>query len=139
MPWLLVLHIASLICWCGTLLYLPSFIAGLARRHAESELDLLVVPRNLFTLFATPAALVAIISGTSIFLVERTMGVWLIAKLTLVSGLVICHVIAGRLTLSFESARWVKQRLYCLVLGFATALLIGGILWLVLAKPFQVE
>lgn len=136
MPWLLVLHIAALVCWCGALLYLPSFIAGLARRHAQSELDLLVVPRHLFTLFATPAALLAIISGTAIFLVERTASGWLVAKLTLVSGLVLCHVLTGRLTLSFESARWTKQQLYCLVLGTVTALLIGGILWLVLAKPF---
>lgn len=136
MPWLLMLHIAALLCWCGSLLYLPAFIAELSRRHVHSELDLLVIPRRAFTLFATPAALLTILSGTTIFLTERTATGWLAVKLALVSGLVLCHVMAGRLTLSFESALWSKQRLYCLVLGVITILLIGGILWLVLAKPF---
>jgi putative membrane protein len=136
MPWLLLLHIAALICWCGSLLYLPALVVGMARRVTIGHEDVDFVARRVFTVFSTPAALVAIISGTAIFIVDRTAEVWLVAKLTLVSGLTICHVLTGRLTLSVEKASSRRRQIYCLALGTATFAFIVGILILVLRKPF---
>jgi putative membrane protein len=136
MPWLLLLHIAALICWCGSLLYLPALVVGMAHRDPIGGQHKDYVARRVFTGFSTPAALVAVISGTAMFLIDRTAEVWLVAKLTLVSGLAICHVVTGHLTLTVEKASRTSRQLFCVALGIATLTLIVGILWLVLGKPF---
>lgn len=137
MPWLLLLHIAALICWCSSLLYLPTLVVAMARRDAIGDVRVGYVARRVFTGFATPAALVAVISGTAIFVIDRTAELWLVAKLTLVSGLVICHVLTGQLTLRVEKVSNHYRQLFCVALGFASLALIIGILWLVLGKPFK--
>ncbi len=148
MPWLLLLHIIFLLFWFGTVLYLPALLYGFASRSNALETDMKGpedggaptysdMPRQVFTLFSTPLALLAIVSGTAVFLVHNTVAVWLVAKLTLVSALVICHCLIGGLIVLAENGhrRWLK--LSCLGTGATSAVLILGILWLVLAKPFQ--
>lgn len=141
MPWLLMLHISALLFWFGTLLYLPTLLNGFARQDqvlegGEVDNRLPVMPRQLFTWFATPAALLAIVSGTAVFLLHNIVAVWLIAKLTLVSGLVICHCLLGLLINAAHKGPVRRLSLCCWLLGAATAALVAGILWLVLAKPF---
>ncbi len=87
----------------------------------------------MFTHIATPAALVAIIAGTLVFVFDRTLDGWLIAKLTLVVGLVISHVLTGLLILKAASSK--SLGLSCAVLGIAQSILIVAIFWTVLAKP----
>jgi len=132
---LLGLHIAGLVVWCGALLYLPALIAAgpsrAGRRHGAGSLNRLV-----FTAIATPAALFAIITGSLLFLFDRTLGVWLILKLTAVTGMVICHVLYGVLLLRQEGNPRESAALPCTLLGTLSTLLIGTVLWLVLAKPF---
>lgn len=135
MPWLLLLHIIALLCWCGSLLYLPALIVGMARREAKGRHHFYPVARGLLTHVATPAALIAIISGTVLFLFHHVIAFWLLAKLTLVSGLVLCHVLTGGLVLRVERGACRHARLFCLLLGMASIGLIVGILSLVLAKP----
>ena len=116
--WFLVLHITTLLFWCAALLYLPILIAGIhseriAIREPENRYG--SVARFLFTTIATPAALLAIMSGTVVFLLNRTTEVWLIAKLTLVTGLAVAHTLAGLLLLHTQDrsdkpiARWCRN------------------------------
>ena len=138
MPWLKLLHIAAVLVWCGALLYLPPAVAaGTARANGE----LFRAPhgemaRSVFTLVATPAALVAIASGTVVFLLDQTLAVWLVAKLTLVCALVLCHAACGVLLLRVERDRERPVHLACSVTGGLSVLLILAILALVLGKPF---
>nr|WP_297353153.1 CopD family protein [uncultured Caldimonas sp.] len=138
MPWLKLLHIAAVLVWCGALLYLPPAVAaGTARANGE----LFRAPhgemaRSVFTLVATPAALVAIASGTVVFLLDQTLAVWLVAKLTLVCALVLCHAACGVLLLRVERDRERPVHLACSVAGGLSVLLILAILALVLGKPF---
>src|SRR5690554_3433787 len=130
MLWFLVLHIIALLLWVGALLYLPALIA--ARRAHLLPVQSPQNPHNsiermVFTRVATPAALTAIIAGTLVFVIDRTIDSWLIIKLTLVTGLVLCHVTVGALILRVERG--------CIALAMVIMLLIGLILWLVLAKP----
>lgn len=138
MPWLKLLHIAALIVWCGSLLYLPAAVAaGSARCEGElfhSPHDQMA--RTLFTIVATPAALLAIASGTAVFLIDGTLAVWLIAKLTLVCALVLCHTACGVLLLRVEHDRQRAVGVACTMVGGLSLLLIGAIAWLVLGKPF---
>ncbi|MBI2785874.1 MAG: CopD family protein [Legionella longbeachae] len=141
MHWILFLHISALLCWSGTLLYLPTLIRNIsshkkvfsvAPQNTYSEKD---IPRILFTLILTPIALLTIISGTILFIQMKTIAIWLIVKLTLVSGLSICHVLNGLLILRMEKKTGKPDRFACWSLTASTLLLIIGILYLVLAKP----
>lgn len=131
-----LLHFAALICWCGSLLYLPALIVT-ADRHpadlASSRLN-----RTVFTLLATPAALIAIASGSALFLQGGVFGVWLVAKLSLVVLLVCLHALCGALVLKVERDPGAAAALTgrCRLLGVLLCILVTAILWLVLAKPF---
>lgn len=135
MLWLLLLHISALLCWCGTLLYLPALIARASVPPSDlAEMQHPRLIRHLFTLAATPAALIAIGSGTLLFVVEGILEVWLIAKLTLVIGLVAGHVLTGWMVLRHERTPG-SAAAYSLMLGVTMVAIIAAILWLVLAKP----
>lgn len=138
MLWFLMLHIIALIIWCASLLYLPALIAGI---HTE-QIQIVEpcnqygsVARFVFTHIATPAALMAIISGTLVFLFNRTIEVWLIAKLTLVTGLVIGHALAGLLLLHTQDRSAKPVRRWCWMLSGGVGALMLAIIWVVLAKP----
>lgn len=130
-----LLHFATLICWCGSLLYMPALIASSVRQSAPlagSRLN-----RIVFTLVATPAALLAIGSGSALFLQDQRFGNWLVAKLSLVAVLVCAHALCGVLLLRAE--RYPDSSALALtsaLLGGLLTLLVAAILWLVLAKPF---
>jgi uncharacterized membrane protein len=142
MPWLKLLHISAVIVWCGSLLYLPAAIAAAAGPQPSAAFDparrgLL---RSVFTLVATPAALLAIASGTAIFVLEGPVVLWLMAKLGVVGLLVLGHAACGMLILRAERQvaggprDWTHA--WCVVIGSASLLWLGAIAWLVLAKPF---
>jgi len=137
MPLLKLLHFMALIGWCGALLYLPAMIAAGTRSSDELFYrDHAHLTRMVFNLLATPAALLAIGSGTALFLRESIFDPWLIVKLTTVAGMVLCHALCGVLILRIERAAEPALRRGCLLLGLLVSALIAATLWLVLAKPF---
>ena len=138
MLWFLVLHIAALLFWGACLLYLPALIAGASRDSSaikEPPEPFDSIARFVFTRIATPAALLAIFAGILVFVVDHTVTVWLIAKLTLVVGLVFVHTLLGMLVLRLEAANGKPLRIWCLVLGLCASALMAAIIWIVLAKP----
>ncbi len=137
MPLLKLLHFAGLLCWCGTLLYLPALVAaGTRQTSALFYRDHAHLTRMVFTLVGTPAALVTIGSGTALFLRDGILAGWLIVKLSTVAGMVLCHALCGVMVLHIERAPEHSVSLRCLFLGVAIAAFITATLWLVLAKPF---
>ena len=137
MPLLKLLHLMALICWCGVLLYLPAMIAAGTRSSDELFYrDHANLTRTVFNLIATPAALLAIGSGTALFLRESIFDPWLIIKLTTVAGMVLCHALCGVLILRIERAAEPALRRDCLLIALLLSALIGATLLLVLAKPF---
>ena len=137
MPWLKLLHISAVIVWCGTLLYLPTLIASATgpRQAPLLEQAHQRVLRSLFTLVVTPAALVAIASGTAIFVFMGPLTLWLIAKLAVVGLLVLSHATCGLLVLKAER---VETRLagLCTAVTVISMAAIALVAWLVLRKPF---
>lgn len=137
MPLLKLLHFASLLCWCGTLIYLPALIAaGTKRSDQLFYRDHAHLTRMVFTLIGTPAALLAIGSGTALFLRDGIVGGWLIMKLTTVAGMALCHALCGVLVLHIERDPERSVTRQCVAMGIAVPVLIALTLWLVLAKPF---
>ncbi len=137
MPLLKLLHFVGLLCWCGTLLYLPALIAaGTRRTEPLFYRDHAHLTRMVFNLIATPAALIAIGSGTALFLRDGIMAGWLIVKLSTVAGMVLCHALCGVLVLRIERSPELGISIRCHILGLVIATFITATLWLVLAKPF---
>lgn len=140
MVWILVLHMGAMLFWCAALLYLSSLIVGTANSQTEmtgSPRRHDSVARFVFTHIATPAALLAIIFGTLLFIVDATVAPWLIVKLTLVSGLVVAHALSGILVLRLEHDTGQPLRLWCWLLAAACCTLMLAIVWIVLAKPSE--
>lgn len=137
MPWLKLLHITAVIVWCGALLYLPGALAAAASAApgqvpTDTRHRLL---RQLYTLVATPAALLAIASGTVIFVAYDVLAVWLMAKLGVVGLLVLGHGACGLLVLRVERGeyRWTRGLAWFIVTS--TLVWLAAIAWLVLEKP----
>ncbi|MEP1213942.1 MAG: CopD family protein [Marinobacter sp.] len=138
MDWLLVLHIITLVFWVAGLIYIPALVVGSHLRESSETGGLAGapnLPRVIFTHVVTPFALAAIIAGTLVFVLAPSIGIWLIAKLTLVVVLVSNHLLLGLLITRAEALGGKSVRRCCLASGLTTCLLAAAILWIVLAKP----
>lgn len=137
MPWLKLLHIAALVIWCGALLYLPALLlhALQLRKDAGFAQGTPPIPRFFYNSIATPAALVAIASGTLLFLLHGLLGGWLILKLGAVVLMVAAHGCFGWLILRLEMGifKGVKVASLCALILALTGIL--GVLGFVLSKP----
>lgn len=136
MLWFLTIHIIALLFWVASLLYLfPLIIAN----HSEWSLpapekrDSMV--RFIFTTIASPAAIVAITAGTAVFLINHTVTFWLVAKLTLVTALVVAHALTGLVLLKIDTQTERTTLWQCGILGTAILALVLAIIWIVLGKP----
>lgn len=138
MPWLKLLHIGAVIVWCGALLYLPLMLALAATpSSAASPAPALQRqgPRQVFIGLATPAALMAIGSGTLIIGLHGPVVPWLMFKLGVVGLLVLGHGVCGLLVLRTERGELggVRPVSRCVLVLLVACLL--AIAWLVLRKP----
>jgi putative membrane protein len=138
-PWLKLLHMGFVIVWCGALLYLPALIAAAAAPAPPSSRDVhpqwSSLPRRVFVGLATPAALLAIVSGTLIFVSQGLLAPWLMFKLAGVGLLVLGHGACGVLVLRTERGQRGGVRFACHIVLISTVLCLLGIAWLVLRKP----
>jgi len=136
LPWLKLLHITAVIVWCGALLYLPAAVATAASDGANGQQRIgYQVVRFVYTGVATPAALVAIASGTAIIALQGPWAAWLIAKLTVVGLLALGHGAFGMLILRAERGQHRGVRGACWVIGVTSLAWLATIAWLVLFKP----
>lgn len=136
---ILTLHVVALLSWCAALLLLLGILGSAQLTTQPAPRLALVVRHNdslarvLFTLVASPLALLTILSGTAVFLINLTTAPWLVIKLSFVAALVAGHTLAGLLILRLERKRSVRRHAWLLALLVGIVML--SILWLVLAKP----
>jgi protoporphyrinogen IX oxidase len=101
-----------------------------------AELDRLHrMTRFVYVEIASPAAVIAIGSGTALIFLQATFKEWFSAKMALVAALAMLHVVAGLVLgrLFLEHGRF--GRVSYLALSSAYIVLITAIIWIVLAKP----
>lgn len=137
MIWLLFLHLCALITWSAALLILPVLIPRSVSELASCGPDGTDIARLWFTHLASPVALLAIGSGTVIFIVSRQIDAWLLVKLTLVTLLVVCHVLSGLLILYSKRGHATGVVLKCRLLLCIILSLECSIIALVLFKPSE--
>jgi putative membrane protein len=134
------LHIAALAVWCAGLVALPVVMHLQGRRGALATQPgfarFRLVAHRSYTRVVTPAAVIAVAAGSALILVLRLVDGWMLAKLVLVSGMVLVHAWLGHL-IALSGER--DPRLWQMpppLIGLALGLpLMAGVLWLVLAKP----
>lgn len=129
------LHIGTIAIWAGGLIVLP-FLFRQRRAAGEGELaHLHRVVRFVYVTTTSPAAFLAIGSGTLLIFLEVTHYKWFSMKMLLVGAMVMLHVVAGSIAARvFESGGRFGRYSY-ISLMCAYLLLITAILWIVLVKP----
>lgn len=93
------------------------------------------IARFVYTHIATPSALIAIVAGSLVFLVNNSIEFWLIAKLTLVAALVVVHACMGLLIIRVERQQLQFIRAFSWLVIVFLLIILTLIVWLVLAKP----
>ena len=129
-------HIAAIAIWSGGLLVLPFLFWQRRLLAAGPELDRLHrVTRFVYVVMTSPAAFVAIGSGTALIFLQGTFREWFTFKMVLVGTMVMLHVLAGLVAVRvFEPDGRFGLR-SCFALTSSYLVLIVAIIWIVLAKP----
>ena len=135
-PHLKVAHLGFLSLWMAGLIALPRMLAR--HDHALGQPDFARVRHAThygYVWFVTPAAILAIGSGTLLIFVREVFTGWMFGKLVLVAGLVALHAWVGQTIVKVaetEGRHEPPEPFWATVALAGPAL---GILLLVLAKP----
>jgi len=133
--WLKMLHVAGITLWAAGLVVLP-FLYIQRKRLVEHDLYRLHgFTRFFYVALLSPAAFVAIGSGTVLIFWQQTFAPWFSVKLLLVGLLMTIHIVSGLIILRlFEpEGKYRPWRMWTtlgLTLGVVSAILV-----LVLGKP----
>jgi uncharacterized membrane protein len=130
------IHLATIAIWSGGLVVLPFLFWQRRALSSGPELDRLHrLTRFVFVEMCSPAAFIAIGSGTALIFLQTTFLEWFSLKMVLVGLLVMLHV-AAALVLAhlFEPGRSFG-RIASVTLTGSYVILITSIIWVVLAKP----
>lgn len=130
------LHIVFVIAWFAGLFYLPRLYVYHASSVDEiSQERFKVMERKLFWGIMTPAALLALLFGTIMWLHLGITGTWLHIKLGLVLLLVIYHVWCGKLLFDFKNNRNKHGHVWYRWFNELPVLALIAIVYLVIFKP----
>lgn len=130
------IHVGAIAIWAGGLLMLPWLLLHRAKAGEGERLHQLHrVVRALYTQLASPAAFVAIASGTVLILLRPTQEGWFSAKLVAVGVLAMLHVLHGLVIPSLFQADGSLKRGLGALLATANLTVVVLVLWLVLARP----
>ncbi|WP_420225044.1 CopD family protein [Pigmentiphaga litoralis] len=130
------LHIAALVIWCGGLFYLPGMFMLHPRASDRADFHRLrMLTRFTFAFIVSPAAVIAIISGTALVHYRHASGEWLMWKLLFVCLMVFFHLYCGGLVARLGRERNAHGRSWSAALLAVPSLLIPLVLWMVLGKP----
>jgi len=130
------IHLAAIAIWSGGLLVLPFLFRQRGTLTAEVDLDRLHrLTRFVYVGMASPAAVIAIGSGTALIFLQATFQEWFSLKMVLVGAMVMLHVVGG-LVLGHLFEPGGRFGLFShLALTGAYLVLASAIIWIVLAKP----
>ncbi len=133
--WFKFLHVASIALWSGGLIALP--FVYLQRKGLEDDAlhRLHAFSRFLYVSIISPAAFVAVGSGTVLIFLMGTYEAWFSAKMLAVSVMTGIHIFSGLLILRlFEPGRAYPTWRFLIVMPL-TLFVVSSILVLVLGKP----
>ena len=129
-------HLAAIVIWSGGLLALPFLFWQRRALEAGPDLDRLHrITRLVYVELTSPAAFIAIASGTALIFLQATFAEWFSLKMVLVGLMAMLHVVAGLVMHQLFSPSGRFGRFSFVALASTYAVLITAIVWVVLAKP----
>ena len=130
------IHLAAIAIWSGGLIVLPFLFRQRHMLAAGPELDRLHrITRLVYDELTSPAAFIAIASGTALIFLQTTFVEWFSVKMVFVGIMAMLHVVAGLVLHQLFLPEGHFSRLSSIVLATAYVLVIVAIIWVVLAKP----
>jgi putative membrane protein len=133
--WFKFLHVASIALWSAGLIALPFLYLQRKGLKDDALYRLHAFARSLYVNIVSPAAFVAIGSGTVLIFLMATYDAWFSAKMLAVSLMTGVHIFSGLMILRlFEPGRSYPLWRFSIVVPL-TLLTISTILVLVLGKP----
>lgn len=130
------LHIAAIAIWAAGLVCFPYLVRQRNDMGQDTDLHRLhSMARFFYVVILSPAAFIAIGSGTALIFQQETFTAWFSLKLLLVGLLAALHLITGRYLLRVfdKSSRMPSWRYQALTIS--TIAVVTGILTVVLIKP----
>jgi putative membrane protein len=140
--WLKALHIVAVIAWMCGMLYLPRLFVYHCNVAPGSEADglFITMERKLMRLIINPAMIATWVFGLWLaYLInafDPVNGSWLHAKLGLVLLMQIAHAMMSRYRKVFAKGQRPKSEKYFRFFNEVPTLLMIGIVFLVVFKPF---
>lgn len=129
-------HLATIAVWAGGLIVLPFLFWQRQGLAVGPELDRLHrVTRFVYVAMTSPAAFLAIGSGTALIFLQATFQEWFSVKMLLVGVMVMLHVVAGLVLLHLFAPGGHFGSFSYVGLTGAYLVLITATIWVVLAKP----
>jgi len=129
-------HIATIAVWSGGLIVLPYLFWQRRLFTAGPELDRLHrITRFVYVAMTSPAAFVAIGTGTALIFLQGTFREWFTLKMVLVGAMAMLHVVAGLVAVRVFASDGRFGSRACVGLTSIYLVLIVAIIWVVLAKP----
>lgn len=130
------IHLAGIAMWSGGLLVLPFLFWQRRAFTAGRDLDRLHrITRLVYVELTSPAAAIAVASGTALIFLQATFTEWFTVKMVLVGLMAMLHVVAGLVMHRLFAPKGSFGRISFVALASSYAVLITAILWIVLAKP----
>lgn len=136
--WLKILHVSAMVLWFAGLFFLPRLFVARRRGQRDGAAGYFnVVANAVFFRLATPAALVAVLSGMALIAFGPT-GAWLVMKLAVVTAAVLLHLYMGMVLYELGQERERHGVGFYRILGWTPLLLVMAIAALTGAKPVTV-
>ena len=135
--WTKTAHLVFVMAWMGSVFYLPRILVNLAEAGAEPVVRtrLVLMGRRLYR-FGHMMFGFAVVLGLVLWLHFNIAGGWLHAKLVLVALMLAHNTIAGRWLKGLDKGRALPSSKALRWFNEAPVLLLVGVVYLVLAKPF---
>jgi putative membrane protein len=145
--WVKSFHLLFVMAWMGTVFYLPRILVNIAEagEQAEVRARLVLMGRRLYR-FGHNIFGLALLLGLFLWLGHRVVdgfptmvgspAGWLHAKLFLVALLLAHYIVGGRWLKGAEQGRALPSARALRLFNELPVLLLLGVIWLVLAKPF---
>lgn len=130
------IHIAAIAIWCAGLISLPGLYAQ--RAHAKSDDHLYRLQgfvRFAYISLISPAAFIAVGTGTALIFATAVFTTWFMVKLAFVGALVVIHVLTGLVIIRLFEDGEVYPAWRFVGVTIVTSLVTVAILVVVLAKP----
>lgn len=130
------IHIMAISIWAAGLVSLPGLYVQRARIVEDDDLyRLQKIVRFSYVRVLSPAAFIAIATGTGLIFLQTPFSAWFSMKLALVGVMVVIHVMTGLVIIRLFNEGEVYPVWRFVSVTIASGVVVGGIFFLVLARP----